>query len=68
MNAICYGAQLMIPGVLRFEKDIEVGTEIVMMTTKGEAIATGIAQMTTSVPAMYVIMYIYVHLCVCIYI
>merc|ERR1719356_1747933 len=49
VNAICYGAQLMIPGVLRFEKNIEVGAEIVMMTTKGEAIATGIAQMTTAV-------------------
>merc|ERR1712217_796710 len=49
VNAVCYGAQLMIPGVLRFEKDIEVGSEIVMMTTKGEAIATGIAQMTTAV-------------------
>jgi len=49
VNAICYGAQLMIPGVLRFEKSVEVGAEIVMMTTKGEAIATGIAQMTTAV-------------------
>merc|ERR1712187_991139 len=49
VNAVCYGAQLMIPGVLRFEKNIEVGAEIVMMTTKGEAIATGIAQMTTAV-------------------
>merc|ERR1719515_233117 len=49
VNAICYGAQLMLPGVLRFEKNIEVGGEIVMMTTKGEAIATGIAQMTTAV-------------------
>merc|ERR1712048_1220021 len=49
VNAITYGAQLMIPGVLRFEKNIEVGAEIVMMTTKGEAIATGIAQMTTAV-------------------
>merc|ERR1711879_430754 len=49
VNAITYGAQLMIPGVLRFEKSIEVGAEIVMMTTKGEAIATGIAQMTTAV-------------------
>jgi len=49
VNAICYGAQLMIPGVLRFEKNIDVGTEIVMMTTKGEAVATGIAQMTTAV-------------------
>merc|ERR1719210_2337176 len=49
VNAICYGAQLMIPGVLRFEKNIEVGSEIVMMTCKGEAIASGIAQMTTAV-------------------
>lgn len=49
VNAICYGAQLMLPGVLRFEQNIEVGGEIVMMTTKGEAIATGIAQMTTAV-------------------
>jgi len=51
VNAICYGAQLMIPGVLRFEKNVDVGSEIVMMTTKGEAIATGIAQMTTAVIA-----------------
>merc|ERR1712060_637672 len=50
VNAICYGAQLMIPGVLRFEKNIEVGSEMVM-TTKGEAIASGIAQMTTAVIA-----------------
>merc|ERR1719230_2406358 len=51
VNAVCYGAKLMIPGVLRFENDIEVGTPIVMMTTKGEAVATGIAQMTTAVMA-----------------
>merc|ERR1719263_2247240 len=49
VNAICYGAKLMVPGVLRFEKNIEVGSEIIMMTTKGEAVATGIAQMTTAV-------------------
>merc|ERR1719201_2752830 len=51
VNAITYGAKLMIPGVLRFEDGIEIGSEIVMMTTKGEAIATGIAQMTTAVIA-----------------
>jgi len=49
INAICYGAQLMLPGVLRYEKNIEVGCEIIMMSTKGEAVATGIAQMTTAV-------------------
>jgi len=51
VNAICYGAKLMVPGLLRFESGIEVGEEIVMMTTKGEAIALGIAQMTTAVMA-----------------
>ncbi|KAK6928823.1 Pseudouridine synthase II, N-terminal [Dillenia turbinata] len=51
VNAICYGAKLMIPGLLRFENDIEVGGEVVLMTTKGEAIALGIAQMTTAVMA-----------------
>lgn len=48
VNAICYGAQLMLPGVLRYESGIEAGKEVVLMTTKGEAIAMAIAQMTTS--------------------
>lgn len=51
VNAICYGAKLMIPGLLRFADDIDVGNEVVLMTTKGEAIAVAIAQMTTSVMA-----------------
>ncbi|XP_078447165.1 NAP57 homolog [Wolffia australiana] len=51
VNAICYGAKLMIPGLLRFEDDVEAGEEVVLMTTKGEAIALGIAEMTTAVMA-----------------
>eukprot|EP00897_Mesotaenium_endlicherianum_P007465 jgi/Mesen1/6747/ME000344S06031 len=51
VNAICYGAKLMIPGLLRYENSIEVGEEVVLMTTKGEAIAMGVAQMTTAVMA-----------------
>ena len=47
VNAICYGAKVMIPGLLRYADDIHVGDEVVLMTTKGEAIAIGIAQMTT---------------------
>lgn len=39
VNAICYGAKLMIPGLLRFSDGIEIGDEVVLMTTKGEAIA-----------------------------
>lgn len=48
VNAICYGAKLMLPGLLRFESGVEVGEEVVLMTTKGEAVAVGIAQMTTA--------------------
>jgi H/ACA ribonucleoprotein complex subunit 4 len=48
VNAICYGAQLMLPGVLRYESGIEIGKEIVLVSTKGEAIAIAIASMTTS--------------------
>ncbi len=51
VNAICYGAKLMIPGLLRFADGIELNQEVVLMTTKGEAIAVGIAQMTTAVMA-----------------
>jgi predicted ribosome-associated RNA-binding protein Tma20 len=87
VNAICYGAKFMIPGLLRYESgvskahlhcrkrrvpspnrrgrlrgsgvflrvclclcvygQIELNEEIVIITTKGEAIALGIAQMTT---------------------
>ncbi|TLD19811.1 hypothetical protein PspLS_09555 [Pyricularia sp. CBS 133598] len=47
VNAVCYGAKLMLPGLLRYESDIELHEEVVLMTTKGEAIAIGIAQMST---------------------
>jgi H/ACA ribonucleoprotein complex subunit 4 len=47
VNAVCYGAKLMIPGLLRYEADISVHEEVVLMTTKGEAIALAIALMST---------------------
>ncbi|KAF9474473.1 putative rRNA pseudouridine synthase [Pholiota conissans] len=47
VNAVCYGAKLMIPGLLRYEADISVHEEVVLMTTKGEAIALAVAQMST---------------------
>ena len=73
VNAVCYGAKLMIPGLLRFgtvfpkylpsnmcfsldpikanncltESGIDTHEEVVLMTTKGEAIAIGISQMST---------------------
>lgn len=51
VNAVCYGAKIMLPGVLRYEDGIEVNDEIVIVTTKGEAVALAIAQMTTAVMA-----------------
>lgn len=41
VNAVCYGAKIMLPGVLRYEDGIEINQEIVICTTKGEAIALG---------------------------
>ena len=51
VNAVCYGAKIMLPGVLRYEDGIEMNQEIVIVTTKGEAIALAIALMTTSTMA-----------------
>jgi len=48
VNAICYGAKLMLPGILRYESGIDLNDDVVMMTTKGEAIATGNALMSTA--------------------
>lgn len=51
VNAICYGAKVLLPGILRYEDGIEIDQEIVIVTTKGEAIALAIALMTTSTMA-----------------
>jgi H/ACA ribonucleoprotein complex subunit 4 len=49
VNAVCYGAKILLPGVLRYDDGIEVNDQIAIVTTKGEAIALAIAQMTTAV-------------------
>lgn len=41
VNAVCYGAQILLPGVLRYDDGIEINEQIVIITTKGEAIALG---------------------------
>lgn len=41
----------MLPGVLRYEDGIELNDEIVIVTTKGEAVALAIAVMTTATMA-----------------
>ncbi|KAL3081277.1 hypothetical protein niasHT_039754 [Heterodera trifolii] len=52
VNAICYGAKILIPGILRYENGIEINEEIVIVTTKGEAVCIAIALMTTSTIAI----------------
>ncbi|XP_078738769.1 H/ACA ribonucleoprotein complex subunit DKC1 isoform X2 [Lampetra fluviatilis] len=49
VNAVCYGAKVMLPGVLRYEDGIEVNQDVVVITTKGEAICVASALMTTAV-------------------
>lgn len=51
VNAVCYGAKVLLPGILRYEDGIEINQEIIIVTTKGEAVALAIALMTTSTMA-----------------
>lgn len=51
VNAVCYGAKIMLPGILRYDDGIEFGQEIVICTTKGEAVCLALAQMTTATMA-----------------
>ena len=48
MNAICYGAQLMIPGVLRFEQQIEAALRGLRPSTIRACIKPG--SIETSIP------------------
>lgn len=48
VNAVCYGAKILLPGVLRMDTGIELNQEIVIMTAKGEAVALAIALMSTA--------------------
>jgi len=48
VNAICYGAKIMLPGVLRYDDGIENNQDIVIVTSKGEAVCLAIALMSTA--------------------
>lgn len=48
VNAICYGGQLTIKGILRYDDGIENGNEIILITTKGEAVALVISSLSSS--------------------
>lgn len=42
---------MMLAGVLRFDSEINVADVVVLMSTKGEAVALGLAEMTSGVMA-----------------
>ncbi|KAF1813249.1 centromere/microtubule-binding protein cbf5 [Eremomyces bilateralis CBS 781.70] len=48
INAITYGAKVMMPGLLRYQAGIKQFEEIIVISTKGEAIALAIAMMSTA--------------------
>jgi len=48
VDAICHGAKVLVPGVMRFDPEIETNDEVVIISTKGEAVALGIAMMTAN--------------------
>lgn len=47
VDAICHGADLAIPGIVKLDSSIEKTKTIAMFTLKGEAVALGRALMTT---------------------
>ena len=46
VDAVCHGAKLTLTGVLRLEPGIEMNEEVVIITTKGEAVAIAYAMMS----------------------
>lgn len=48
VNAICHGAPVLIQGVIRYSGDIDNGDKVVVVTTKGEAVALGTAMMNSA--------------------
>jgi len=47
VDAVCHGAKLTVPGILRLDADIKVGDTVAIMTQKGELVALGKALMNS---------------------
>jgi H/ACA ribonucleoprotein complex subunit 4 len=48
VDAVCHGAPLALPGLLRLESDINKGDSVALFTLKGEAVGIGRADMNSS--------------------
>ena len=47
VDAVCHGAPLAAPGIVKLESGIKVGSTVAVMTLKGELVALGEATMTS---------------------
>jgi H/ACA ribonucleoprotein complex subunit 4 len=47
VDAICHGAPLAVPGIVKLESGIKVGAEVAILTLKNELVAVGKAEMTS---------------------
>lgn len=47
VDAVCHGAGLAVPGVVRLSEGIEAGETVAVMTLEGEAVCTGEAKLST---------------------
>ncbi|ABL77870.1 RNA-guided pseudouridylation complex pseudouridine synthase subunit Cbf5 [Thermofilum pendens] len=47
VDAVCHGAPLAVPGIVKLEGGIKVNSTVAILTLKGELVAIGKAQMTT---------------------
>jgi H/ACA ribonucleoprotein complex subunit 4 len=47
VEALCHGASLAAPGIMEIDAGISKGDLVALMTRKGEAVALGVAQMTS---------------------
>jgi H/ACA ribonucleoprotein complex subunit 4 len=47
VDAICHGAELAVPGIVKLDSSIEKNTLVALFSLKGEAVALGRAMMTT---------------------
>jgi H/ACA ribonucleoprotein complex subunit 4 len=47
VDAVCHGAPLAAPGLLTLQTDINKGDTVAFFTLKGEAVAVGVAQMSS---------------------
>jgi H/ACA ribonucleoprotein complex subunit 4 len=47
VDAVCHGAELAVPGIVKLDSAIEKGKPVAVFSLKGEAVAIGRAEMTT---------------------